>query len=405
MPKHRPELLVDPPELAKYADRGDPPMSRWPGRPVTRIDVMKSMGDDRDWFRYMHKLRMFERTWIEFMDARRRRKRFDNDFGWNQILVIGDYGAGKTTGVTKTVYEYFRRGHPVFSNASLLLGWRLEDEEMFTAMGFMPKFALLVIDEASGALSSRMGGGVVVSTFNEMNLNSRKRGAKVFYMSAQDWEIAASIRRNCKEVWMPVKEDDIDTSAITASGNGRILPRNNPDNFRMAHHVWGNFPYRKANLIEGKNEDEGFGKPDYTNYSEGDNVRAGFLLTDTFQLAASGAATVADRDAVKDHIRAYQAGKGPVRGKGANPQAVKLLHFLDAHEADPPEYFTASEIGRVLGTSPQAAAGAFREILWYDLGLEIDIAHVRGKGYATEPIYSALMDKLADMAAEGEEAA
>ena len=35
-PKPGPGQLVDPPEVARYAQRGDPPISEWPGRAVTR---------------------------------------------------------------------------------------------------------------------------------------------------------------------------------------------------------------------------------------------------------------------------------------------------------------------------------------------------------------------------------
>ena len=34
----KPGQLVDPPEVARYAQRGDPPISEWPGRAVTRKD-------------------------------------------------------------------------------------------------------------------------------------------------------------------------------------------------------------------------------------------------------------------------------------------------------------------------------------------------------------------------------
>ena len=88
-------VLHDPPEVKQFAKRGDPPMDRSPGEPVERQALMEAAGDPRDWFRYGHRLRAYERAWAEFMDARRRR--FDTGFEWNQILVLGDYGAGKTS--------------------------------------------------------------------------------------------------------------------------------------------------------------------------------------------------------------------------------------------------------------------------------------------------------------------
>ena len=62
-------VLRDPPEVKQYAKRGDPPMDQWPGRVVTREDLMKAGGDPRDWFRYGHRLKAYEEAWAEFADA------------------------------------------------------------------------------------------------------------------------------------------------------------------------------------------------------------------------------------------------------------------------------------------------------------------------------------------------
>ena len=71
--------------------------------------------------------------------------------------MLGDYGAKKTTAAIHLARHYFGQGHAVFSNASCLFGWRLEREQMYTAIGFMPKNSVLLIDESSAALSSRVG--------------------------------------------------------------------------------------------------------------------------------------------------------------------------------------------------------------------------------------------------------
>ena len=66
-------------------------------RIVTRQYLMVASGDPRDWFRYGHRLQAYEEAWLELIDARSRRRDFMADFTWNQILVLGDYGSGKTT--------------------------------------------------------------------------------------------------------------------------------------------------------------------------------------------------------------------------------------------------------------------------------------------------------------------
>ena len=243
-------------------------------------------------------------AWAEFIDARRRRD-FRGGFDWNQILILGDFGSGKTSLGIHLARHWFGLGHAVFSNASCLFGWHLEHEEMYTAMGFMPKNSVLLIDESSAHLASRVGHGVAISSFSEMNLNTRKQNTVVVYMSAKDWEIAPSIRRSCKEVWMPVPKEDLHVDGeevVVQAGagedraEGRMAPANNPDNFRLAWHVWDDYPYSKRNLIEGKDDDPGFGPPTYTMFDEGENVRRALLLNDTFELAQAGAATMADRD-------------------------------------------------------------------------------------------------------------
>ena len=71
-----------------------------------------------------------------------------------------------------------------------------------------------------------------------MCLNIRKQNCQVFFMSAQDWQIAPTILRDCK-VWMPVKDEDLE---IVDEGGPSIDPANDPSNFRLVWHVWDDFP-------------------------------------------------------------------------------------------------------------------------------------------------------------------
>ena len=78
---------------------------------------MAASGDKRDWFRYGHRLKAYDRAWREFIDARRRRRNFMAGFDWNQILILGEYGSGKTSLGIKIARHFFGLGHPVFSNS------------------------------------------------------------------------------------------------------------------------------------------------------------------------------------------------------------------------------------------------------------------------------------------------
>ena len=322
-------LYEDPPELAQYAARGDLPMEVWPGEWKTKYDVMRACGDPRDWFRFFWRYNAYCEAWANFLDARRRRRNLLSGFDWNQALIIGPFGAKKST---LMVYKAKLRndvGHACFSNASLLFGWGLGHVEMYTAMGFMPKASVLPIDESAASLSSRLGHGVAISTFNEMSLNTRKQLAEVFLCGARDWDVAASVRRGCKEVWRPVDKDSLqferreypDDRMMQAAQD----PASDPGNFILAWDVWDNFPYEKQDLIDGEADAKGFGPPDYTIIAEGEDVRNAYLLNDSFQLAHAGAATVANREDVKDFITKYhemlaKLGAGP---DGVVPGAVR----------------------------------------------------------------------------------
>ena len=367
-------MFKDPPELVRYAQRSDPPMEKWPGLPVSSERIMQSYGDPRDWFRYGHRLRSAELVWRDWaVNRKRNEKNLHKNFSWNQVLIIGDYGVGKTTLGIHHARKRFRQGHAVFSNASCLFGWHLEHEEMYTAMGYMPKHSVLLIDEGSAHLSSRLGGGVAITSFGEMNLNSRKQNSEVVYMSAADRDIAYSIRLNCKEVWMPVSTKDI---VIEERGSRSSLnPLADPANFLLVWHVWDDFPYRKANIIEGKVDEEGFGPPTYTAFDYGLGVRQSFSLNDTFELAQAGAATMADRDVVKDDLGRF-LGKTPGQNGRAKDDWVVdgALLFFANHEYDYPQpaYFTAGQIAAEVGCDNRQVGAVMSRL---------GIANMRGKGY------------------------
>lgn len=390
-----PELLYDPPELTQVASRGDPPMSEWPGEIVRREHLMQASGDPRDWFRYRHRERAAGEAWYEFVDSRRRRKSLFKGFDWNQILIIGEFGAGKTTLGVLIARYYFGLGHAVFSNTSCLFGWRMGLEELYTAMGRIPKNSVLLVDETSAALSGSMGAGVAVQMWGEFGLNIRKQNGLVIYMTAKDHMVAHSVRRECKEVWMPIKRGDMTIEKPYGTNGGvDLLPADDPDNFMMGVHIWDDYPYQKRNLIEGKdpNENGGFGSPVRTRFYSGSRVRDAYLMNDTFELAQAGAARLSDREAIKNSARAQLQGRAhsSVQGPSDNQYTQRLgllLQFIDSHKDDPPEYWRASEIGVAIGMDASSAAKFLMQVTTDpDTGVT-PVKSVQRKGYPTAPLY------------------
>ena len=92
-------------------------------------------------------------------------------------MILGEYGSGKKTLGVFVARDMFGRGHPVFANASVLFGWWLTPVEIYTAMAFTPKGSVIIVDESSAALSSRLGYSVAVITMFEINLNIRMQAS------------------------------------------------------------------------------------------------------------------------------------------------------------------------------------------------------------------------------------
>ena len=56
-----PVILQDPPEPKRLAVRSDPPKEKQPERPVPRRDITATSGDERDWSRYLHRVKAADR--------------------------------------------------------------------------------------------------------------------------------------------------------------------------------------------------------------------------------------------------------------------------------------------------------------------------------------------------------
>ena len=389
-------MLKDPPDLWQHAKHVDPPVGLWPGEPIGRQRLKESWGDEREWFRYGHRLGAAERMWVQWARARVRRRNLSAGWSWNQVLIVGEYGASKTTLGNYLALNDAERGHPLFFNADLLWGWELQGRAAYTAMSLMPKYSWLLWDEASSALPSRLNSGVFVTIAGDNNLNTRKIGARVAYMSAQDREVAPKIRQECYQVMLPVKVEGV--VAPTSGGEDRRpSPANDPDNFRLIWHVWSGFPFKRKNLIEGTDVNQKtMGKPDFTMYAHGERVRRAFLLNDTWRRAQPGAAYIENRDDLRDDLITINEGglpngNGKVKGKG---DLNLLMDFFLLYEQSPPDYFSPGEIAMVLEEDDLGNAGRrFRR--WFP------VKNYPRRGYKAEEIYRRVYDIQAEMEANG----
>ena len=130
---------------------------------------------------------------------------------WDQPLIIGEYGSGKTTLAMKAALSYFRKGRAVFSNAACLSGWWLDYEEMDGPSASCPSMRSCRSTKAAPPCRPGWVPAWPRRRWGD-DLNSRKRNAKVFTMSAQDWEVAPAIQRERRQVGMPVSKEKLTIS-------------------------------------------------------------------------------------------------------------------------------------------------------------------------------------------------
>ena len=93
--------------LLKQHQYRDLPEEEWPGVKVGLKEVAVACGDQRDWFDPLDRLTEWQIAWAEFYDTRRRCKAWGSGFDWDQVLIIGDYGAKKTTLATYKARHWF----------------------------------------------------------------------------------------------------------------------------------------------------------------------------------------------------------------------------------------------------------------------------------------------------------
>ena len=290
-----PSLNFDP--VAVNWGRSIPPESEWPGRRKNEQDVIQACGDGRDWFRYWHRQKVQWAFW-ESYDRNRLGKTNDDyykGFEWNQRLIIGIYGTGKTVmAVTGGLFR-LADGFPYFDNGPGLVGWGLEGDEIFTAMAHIPPCSVLLFDEAHTSLPGRLGGSTAVAVCQALGANIRKINCQWDIVSAQHNTVHPSIRRDCVEVIRPFK------CKVESSGRPRSQHAwDDPANFVMAWDVWEGSPFSDPEVMQHGLDVR---DADYWCELQGESARNGFVMTDSFRLVDAGAAILADKEGIKNDLR------------------------------------------------------------------------------------------------------
>ena len=327
-------LLQDPPEI--MAGGGIAPINEWPGRRVDESDVLQAAqnGYGRDWFRFWHRLLRFREVWGEggaFDRVRRSMTAEDyfKSFHWNQRLLFGAYGNGKSTKWCSHALHYGQKGIPAFHNGPLLGGWLVEGDEIFTLMQEMPKCSLLGHDEAHGTAPGRLSASTAVSTLRGLGANIRKLNVDWTLIGAQWKDVHPLILEECYEAL------EMELVQVELRGPvSDIEPWDDPRNFQLHWRGWEDYPYKRMRErqklrkrgYDGDDDDseDGFGHPDWEGSMDVEEARWAFALTDSFRLTRLDAIT-SKSERIKSNLRRT---RDQSLSNGHDPYRAAVLEFV-----------------------------------------------------------------------------
>ena len=384
--------------------RRDPPMDEWPGKRATLERIALASGDDEDWFTFEERLRCWEEVEDNFeLNRERRGRNLKQGFNFSQILVPGKMGAFKSVSVTDEAVRLYERGHALFHNGYQLPGWELSDLEIFDIVDVIPKYSVVVLDEAHTALETSMGRSVALRMFQFLSTGLRKKKCRMFLPSANDRMIYPPVREAYSEVRRPrAVKVNVNRPRRRWEKKGGTRPAIRAENFVYAYDVWRDYPYQRGDIltgqaIEGRQRQQvrngGLGPPDDTIIVSGERVRKAMLMNDSFKPVRPAVAMLTSREDIKDRARARAEGRAPgsLGGDEANVATAiaSVLYDFEERQArrrqnDEPEerYIKAPVIAGAAGISHQKLA----QIVSTQLGLSTE----RGKGYDAAQLAAAL---------------
>ena len=171
---------------------------------------MRASGDSRDWFRCRHRESAAVTAWAEFADGQARRKGPDGRIQLEPDTQTRRLRQRQDDAGCVCRTRHVQPWSPRLCQCQRPIRLVPYPRRNLHSDGVHPEGSVIIIDESSAAPSSRLGHSVAVTTMSEINLIFRKQASVVFYVSAQNWMIAPSIRRDCKEVWMPVSKNALE---------------------------------------------------------------------------------------------------------------------------------------------------------------------------------------------------
>ena len=373
---------------------GIPPIDEWPGYKVTLAEVAAACGDGRDYFRYWHRALRHLETWEVFYAARERHNEqwYYDHWDWNQRLIMGIWGGGKTSIMVVDALGGNQDGIPCFHNGGPLFGWFLPGDEVFTAMGTIPPVSNLKTDEAHMVAARRLGAMTSVGVLKDLGANIRRKLCKWDLATGHYKDVHPQILEDCVEVLEAIKVQPSDTGRRPAG----LEAWDDPNNFLVAWKHWGGSPFKNKPdwQREGLGDDYAYGWYDWV------AVRNAYALNDSFGRNDWGTALLSDRDTVKGNLAALRGevttSGGALRMSPVENAVFDFGEVLSATLGTPEgltdakggriEWLSASQISNFLRDDSMGdAAGAFdARAVGTAIGKVMGVKRVRDKGYLVE---------------------
>ena len=306
--------------LRRYKSYKFVPMDEWPGEDLTEDDVWLAALDERDWFDFPRRLQAHHdyRNRLDMGWYRRQRgiwgrKRPPPRFDFAQIGVVGDMGAGKTTIVGSEIEHYGQFGHPAFhlynpdnGRPSWTVGKKIHPADLYEVIEVLPMGSILAVDEGHTFFDSRMAGTSGIGAWQQHSAGLRKALCRIYIPTAMMVLLAPNVRESCSEVWQPLKVE-VDDHRLP---DEKPPPQSDPKNFLQVWHCWFGHPFRRADIINGRNRvKRGLGPPHDTQVRQGAAVREGFKITDTFLRVAGAQAQQYARKSQQEEARERRRGE------------------------------------------------------------------------------------------------
>lgn len=361
---------------------GDLPEEEWPGRSITRDDVVLASQHKLDVLSESDRLRAFDTIEASFYRNYETRSVTPH---WRFTLLLGKMGSGKSTLASILFAVKRAQGWPVFHTGSLLFGRVLAANEIFTAVNRMPDNSCLFIDETHVVMGLAADNARHSTLFLQSMAGLRKKNCELILATAADDLMSRKLKREAHEVIVPFSPDvaPLKDNSIRSVRRRRLglppiggAPRDSKL-FRLGFTTIEGYPFAQDGLLELYGLAPEAGDPKAHELRQRlihpRLVKEGLLLNDSFQQVPVGIQMTVNRQSVVDNQGDYLFGGAEPEPEDPATAGLEdwqralwdLLHYVATLTYKPKERLTATDMVDLIQTDiePGAFGSRIKQVL------------------------------------------